>query len=178
MKLQAWHAISYKLIREQNPNKLPSECFFILVHTLNAKRRGLDPSQRSNDAMHTRLTNACWGIPEFQSVLSAPSPHLSKFIKQLKMAFSNHHAIKEETPSTYISESYLQNNEESLEVNFTNRRFRDNHRSRGGSRSGYRHKGVTSVVKKIFVLGSITKINAIVLENDERVVHISTLLSY
>ncbi|RKF79251.1 hypothetical protein GcC1_048033 [Golovinomyces cichoracearum] len=90
--------------------------------------------------MQTRLTNACWGIPEFQSALSAPSPYLSTFINQLKMAVSNYHAIKKEPISTYIAESYLEDNEKSPEVNFTNRRFKDNYRSRGGSRSGYRHK--------------------------------------
>ncbi|RKF63768.1 hypothetical protein GcC1_136019, partial [Golovinomyces cichoracearum] len=119
-ELQAYHAISYKLIREQNPNKLPSECVVILVDTLNEKRCGLDPSQRSDDAMHTRLTNACWGISEFQSALSAPSPHLSTFINQLKMAVSNYHAIKKEPISTYIAESYLEDNEKSPEVDFTN----------------------------------------------------------
>ncbi|KAI6246155.1 hypothetical protein HI914_05817 [Erysiphe necator] len=72
-ELQAWHTISYKLIKEQNQNKPPSECVVILVDALNAKRRSLDPSQRTDDAMHTRLTNACWEIPEFQSALSAPS---------------------------------------------------------------------------------------------------------
>ncbi|KHJ33303.1 hypothetical protein EV44_g1317 [Erysiphe necator] len=72
-ELQAWHTISYKLIKEQNQNKPPSECVVILVDALNAKRRSLDPSQRTDDAMHTRLTNACWKIPEFQSALSAPS---------------------------------------------------------------------------------------------------------
>ncbi|RKF81370.1 hypothetical protein GcM3_036030 [Golovinomyces cichoracearum] len=99
-ELQEWQVISYKLIWEQNSNKLPSECVVILVDTLSAKRRSLDPSQRSDDAMHTRLTNACWGIPEFQSAPSAPSPHLSTFINQLIMAVSNYHAIKQETQST------------------------------------------------------------------------------
>ncbi|KHJ30472.1 hypothetical protein EV44_g3721 [Erysiphe necator] len=92
-ELQAWNSISYKLVREQNPSKLPSECVIILVDLLNEKRRGLDASQKTDDAMHTRLTNACWGIPEFQSALSAPSPHLSTFINQLKMAVSNYQAI-------------------------------------------------------------------------------------
>ncbi|RKF80128.1 hypothetical protein GcM1_196018 [Golovinomyces cichoracearum] len=39
--------------------------------------------------------------------------------------------------STYIAESYL-------EVNFNNRRFKDSYRSREGSRSGSRHKGLLS----------------------------------
>lgn len=105
-ELQAWNEISYKSIQEQNPTKLPSECVTILVDTLNAKRRGLDAFQRTDDAINTRLTNACWGIIEFQSALSAPLPHISAFIKQLKMAVSNDHAIKEEAPAAvYVAES-------------------------------------------------------------------------
>ncbi|KHJ30037.1 hypothetical protein EV44_g3186 [Erysiphe necator] len=85
-ELQAWHTISYKLNKEQNQKRPPSGCVVILVDALNAKRRSLDLSQRTDDAMHTRLTNACWGIPEFQSALSDPSSHLPTFINQLKMA--------------------------------------------------------------------------------------------
>ncbi|RKF65347.1 hypothetical protein OnM2_009011 [Erysiphe neolycopersici] len=85
-ELQAWHMISYELNKEQNQNKSPSECVVILVDALNAKRCSLDPSQRTDDAIHTRQTNACWGISEFQSSLSAPSSHLPTFINQLKMA--------------------------------------------------------------------------------------------
>ena len=92
-ELQAGNSISYKLVREQNPSKLPSECVIILFDLQNEKRCGLDASQKTDDVMHTRLTNACWGIPEFQSALSAPSPHLSTFINQLKMAVSNYQAI-------------------------------------------------------------------------------------
>ncbi|RKF79249.1 hypothetical protein GcC1_048037 [Golovinomyces cichoracearum] len=51
-ELQAYHAISYKLIRGQNLNKLPSECVVILVDTINEKRHGPDPSRRSDDAIY------------------------------------------------------------------------------------------------------------------------------
>lgn len=119
-ELQAWNAISYKTIKDQNPTKPPSECVVLLVDSLNEKRRGLDASQKTDDAMHKSLTNACWGIPEFQSALSAPFPHLSTFINQLKMAVSNYHALKNDpTSATYISDNYHDNDCNDSEVNFT-----------------------------------------------------------
>ncbi|RKF55034.1 hypothetical protein GcC1_206044 [Golovinomyces cichoracearum] len=56
------------------------------------------------------------------------------------MAVCNYHSLIEETPSTYIAESYLGIDQEDLEVNFTNYKIRYNHRSHGGFRGGYRHK--------------------------------------
>ena len=149
-ELQAWHTITYKLIKEQNQTKSPSECVVILVDALNAKRRSLDPSQRTDDAMHTRLTNACWGIPEFQSALSAPSSHLPTFINQLKMAVSNYQAIREDTSSSaYIAENYLENDNDTVdnpEVNYTNRRFKNNYRGREKLQGSYRRKEIHSNV--------------------------------
>ncbi|RKF74040.1 hypothetical protein GcM1_241065 [Golovinomyces cichoracearum] len=125
-ELQALNAISCKSIREQNLTKLPSKCVTILVDTLNAKRRGLDAFQRTDDAI-------------------APSPQLSTFINQLKMAVSNYHTIKEDAPAAaYMAESNYEDEYGNSEVNFTNRRFKEDFRGRGAYRGGYRQRDLSS----------------------------------
>ena len=62
------------------------------------------------------------------------------------MAVSNYQAIREDTSSSaYIAEYYLENDNDTVdnpEVNYPNRRFKNNYRSREGLQSSYHGKGI------------------------------------